>query len=264
MDADTILEGHFIARMIEVMRRPGNEHIGALSSAFIGKTGLAKNWRQHMMMWPQAAEYARYQDSAVRGEASCISGTGNMLRVDALDVLRADSAREMVWRTDTLVEDYELTLALNAAGWECRKSKKFIVYTDLMPTVYALWRQRIRWQRGTIDELRRYGLTPYTRWDWAKQVAHGMLMLLHVAGFGFCAWSIWYNLSGGHQLRFSETIFICLGAIALKQAYHLREMGWRSVLVALLIVPEEAYNLLRHGWWLRGLWLSLRCREQQW
>lgn len=262
MDADTVLEHHFIERTYDVMRTPKNWNVGALSSAFIAKDGLPKNWRQAIMMWPQAAEYMRYQDSAIRSDVSCISGTGNMLRVEALDELKAK--RGKVWRTDTLVEDFELTLALAAGDWECRKSKKFIVYTDLMPSVRALWRQRLRWQRGTIDELRRYGWTGFTRWDWAKQIIHGLLMLLHIGGLGFCVYSIVRALLGQHDLRFSTAIGVCLGAIALKQAYHLREMGWRSVLVALTIVPEELYNMLRHGWWLRGLWLSLRRKDQSW
>lgn len=262
MDADSVLERHFIERTYEVLGRDANWNVGALSSAFIGKTGLAKTRRQAVLMWPQAAEYMRYQDSALSGEVSCISGTGNMLRVSALEGLREH--RGFIWHPDSLVEDFELTLALRDTGWQCRKSKKFIVYTDLMPTFKALWRQRLRWQRGTFDELRRYGYVPFTRRDWAKQVAHGLLMLLHVGGLGFCVGSAVWALVGHHPLRFSALIFAALGAIAVKQAYHVRDMGWRSIAASLLIVPEEMYNLLRHAWWLRGLWLSLRSKSQAW
>lgn len=261
MDADTVLERHFVARTYTVMSRPENWNVGALSSAFIAKQGLARNRWQAAFMWPQAAEYMRYQDSQISRQVHCISGTGNMMRVAALDGLRYE--RKIIWDNRSLVEDYEVTLALRAQGWDTRKSKRFIVYTDLMPNLPMLWKQRLRWQRGTFDELRRYGWTSYTRMDWAKQVTHGLLMLAHVAGVGYCLYSL-ARVAFGAQLGFSNGLYLCLALIALKQAYHIRDMGWRSVVVSLLIVPEEVYNFIRHGWWLYGLFLSLRGRSQGW
>jgi biofilm PGA synthesis N-glycosyltransferase PgaC len=263
MDADTVLERHFVERTYAVLSRPENWNVGALSSAFIAKPGLARSRRQAVWMWPQAAEYARYQDAQVSRNVHCVSGTGNMFRVAALDGLRADRGG-IIWDNRSLVEDYEVTLALRAMHWDCRKSKKFIAYTDLMPTLSMLWRQRLRWQRGTFDELRRYGWTASTRPDWAKQILHGLLMLAHVAGFAVCFASIGYAVWADRPMRVSAWLVVPLGIIACKQAWHIRDMGWRSVLIALLIVPEEAYNLLRHAWWLRGLWLSLRSRQQSW
>lgn len=263
MDADTVLERHFVERTYRVLCHPGNEQVGALSSAFIGKKGLAETVWQRVMMWPQAAEYQRYQDSMIRSEIHCVSGTANLMRVDALDGLR-DERKGVIWDNRSLVEDYEVTLALRRSGWHCRKSKRFIAYTDLMPGVRALWKQRLRWQRGTFDELRRHGWTKYTRMDWIKQAAHGLLMLLHVAGLAYCAWSLSSAAVTGRPLAFSPWFGLCLVFIALKQAWHIREMGWRSILISLLILPEEGYNLLRHGWWLRGLYLSLRGTRQTW
>ncbi len=262
MDADTVLEKHFVHRTYNVMSRPEHWNVGALSSAFIAKQGLARNRWQSMFMWPQAAEYTRYQDSQVSRQVHCISGTGNMMRVAALDGLRYE--RKIIWDNRSLVEDYEVTLALRAQGWETRKSKRFVVYTDLMPNLRMLWKQRLRWQRGTFDELRRYGFTPYTRMDWTKQIMHGLLMLLHVAGVGYCLYSLILVAFFGAAIGFSNGLYLCLALIALKQAYHIRDMGWRSVVVSLLIIPEEVYNFIRHGWWLYGLFLSLRGRSQNW
>lgn len=262
MDADTVLEEHFVERTHQALQTPKNWNVAALSSAFIAKRGLARSWREAVVMWPQAAEYMRYQDSQLGRQVHCVSGTGNMLRVGALDGLREE--RKVIWDERSLVEDFEVTLALRSVGWDCRKSKRFVAYTDLMPTLPMLWRQRLRWQRGTFDELRRYGFTHYTQRDWSKQVLHGLLMLLHVGGLGFCFWSVGHAVAVGGPVRLSAWMFACLGLIAVKQAYHVRDLGWRSVLLALLIVPEEVYNLIRHAWWLRGLYLSLRRRRQSW
>ncbi len=263
MDADTVLERHFVERTYRVLQQPANWNVGALSSAFIAKRGLATTRRQQIMMWPQAAEYMRYQDSQISRQVHCVSGTGNMMRVAALDGLR-EHRRGIIWDNRSLVEDYEVTLGLRALGWDCRKSKRFVVYTDLMPTLPMLWRQRLRWQRGTFDELRRYGWTPYTRGDWLKQIAHGVLMLMHVGGTAYCLGSIGFALFTGGRVNVSKWMFLCLALIAVKQAYHVRDLGWRSVLTSLLIVPEEIYNFVRHAWWVRGLWLSLRRTRQNW
>lgn len=257
MDADTALELHFIERTLGVLESPENAEIAALSCAFVAKKDLGGTWPQRMCMLPQAMEYMRYQDSAISAHAGVVSGTACLLRVAALAQIQAE--RDHVWSVSSLVEDFELTLKLRELGWHCKKSKKFVAYTDLMRTPRSLWRQRLRWQRGTFDELRAYGWTSFTSREWTRQLLHAFFMLLHVAGTAVC---LTYLVMG--QVNANPLLLSCLALIALKQAYHVREMGWPAVVVALLIIPDEVYNFFRHGWWVAGLYMSLTRRSQGW
>jgi len=45
-----------------------------------------------------------------------------------------------------------------------------------MPTLHKLWHQRVRWHRGTLDEVRKYGLSRLTAFDYFCQ----MMLLLSV------------------------------------------------------------------------------------
>ncbi len=47
------------------------------------------------------------------------------------------------------------------------------VVTELMPTWRTLWGQRLRWQRGALENLGAYGLTRQTFRYWAQQLGIG-------------------------------------------------------------------------------------------
>lgn len=123
MDADSQLGVNFIERTAEALDKEVNAEIGALSCAFTGKSGLATNRREAVIMWHQRLEYVRYHDSGIQKNVNVLSGTGSTFRVSALN--RLHNARGYVWDVSSLVEDYELTLALRLAGWQTRKALKF-------------------------------------------------------------------------------------------------------------------------------------------
>lgn len=47
------------------------------------------------------------------------------------------------------------------------------VVTEVMPTWKQLWHQRLRWQRGALENLGAYGLTPQTTRYWFQQLGIG-------------------------------------------------------------------------------------------
>ncbi len=268
MDADTELEPHFVERTVAAMeyadshatRARGDKRIGALSCAFYAKERLAQTAWQQVVMWPQAVEYTCYQDSTIRPEAGVVSGTACLLRIEALEAIYLD--RGMVWSIHALAEDFELTLKLRQMGWSCRKSKKFVAYTDLMPSLRDLIIQRERWQRGTVDGLRAFSLTSFTWYEWARQALHGLLMLAQLAGFALCGWFLSQGQPTVNPLVL--IVFTGLAVMGLVRAYHVREMGLVSILLGLILVPEIAYNLLRHVWWTKGLVMSLCNAKSTW
>ncbi|MEB0303377.1 glycosyltransferase family 2 protein, partial [Mucilaginibacter sp. 5C4] len=75
--------------------------------------------------------------------------------------------------TYALTEDNELTLALKSLGGLITSPTQCTVVTELMPTLPALWQQRLRWQRGALENIGTYGLTPATLRYWAQQLGIG-------------------------------------------------------------------------------------------
>ena len=45
--------------------------------------------------------------------------------------------------------------------------------TEVMPNLGALWRQRMRWQRGALENIGAYGLTRATLRYWLQQLGIG-------------------------------------------------------------------------------------------
>lgn len=79
----------------------------------------------------------------------------------------------------SLTEDNELTLALKTLGALMESPKNCTVHTELMPTWRYLWKQRMRWQRGAIENIGSYGMTPATFRYWGQQlgIGYGVLAL---------------------------------------------------------------------------------------
>ena len=64
-----------------------------------------------------------------------------------------------------------------------------------MGNLKALWHQRIRWQQGTVDDLRAYGWRKgVTREMITRQVIQGSLILIELGYVAYLTWGI--NLAG--------------------------------------------------------------------
>ena len=149
LDSDTELREDFIAEGLAEFE--ADDCLAGVCGRFFAKPGRGLLHRL------QRIEYARYDQNRhlKRGRVCVLSGTATMLRVAALPV--------RPWSETSLVEDYALTLALKRTGWRVKAGTRTFAYTDTMRTVCELWRQRLRWARGTMEELWAEGWKPYTR-----------------------------------------------------------------------------------------------------
>ncbi len=246
MDADTTLHPRFLEEALaEIESSP---LLGGVCSRFFAKP--SKGFLQRL----PALEYARYENicDRRRGRVSVLSGSAALLRTAALP--------ERPWREDSLVEDYALTLYLRRNGFGIKSAKRAFVYTDTMPTLGELWRQRLRWERGALDELRREGWKPHTRQDYlARLPAYGAIAALAVwlAAIGVVA-----SLGGG--LSFHPIWLAPVAVIACERVATAWRLGWSERLIAASFIPEQLYGLLRHAWMLRSAWLSLRGAPAGW
>lgn len=246
LDADTELTAGFVeAALVELESDPG---LGGVCARFFPK------FRPGLLGALQRLEYARYDHARMHrgGRVSVLSGTATVLRAAALPA--------QPWSETSLVEDYVLTLDLRRRGWRVRAGADMVAYTDSMTSLAALWRQRIRWTRGTIEELIREGWKPWTRTDIIAHLGIGVSLAIR------CAWLIVLavaSLDTG-RLSWSPVWLIPLVLVLAEGFVSTRRLRWRDRLLGLLVIPEELYAMLRHAWTFRAAALAFAGGEASW
>ena len=133
-------------------------------------------------------EYTRYAREIARrrGRVFVLTGTASVFRSRAMKVV-ADSRGSLipgrrgdVYDTAALTEDNEITIALKSLGALIISPRECTVVTEVMPTWRSLWAQRLRWQRGALENLGAYGVTAQTARYWSQQlgIGYGVIALL--------------------------------------------------------------------------------------
>jgi len=91
-----------------------------------------------------------------RSDLWVLSGTGTMFRASVLREVARERGRTLpgtpgeFYSSRSITEDYEMTLALKTLGFRCLCAPGCTASTELMPTWQHLFRQRLRWQSGTL------------------------------------------------------------------------------------------------------------------
>ncbi|QQK08278.1 glycosyltransferase [Miniphocaeibacter halophilus] len=243
MDSDTELDEKFLEYTYSGLEN--NPSVAAISSSFVGNPKLIK--KSNILYWMQHFEYIKYHNSSVTKEINVISGTGNLLRIKALEEVSKEF--NAVWDNSSQVEDYSLTLNLKKLGWKTRKSTECVVYTDLMPTVKDLINQRLRWQRGTFDELFKRGFTKATYVDYLKEIRFLLMTFFELSIYLI----LLYGFING--LRKYNLIFMIfpLVIISIYNLYYAKSLPFKIRLLILGIFPLICYNALRLFWWFTSL-----------
>jgi cellulose synthase/poly-beta-1,6-N-acetylglucosamine synthase-like glycosyltransferase len=137
---------------IEELLRPlvENSEIAAVSGNI-----LVRNWRNTITTSLQAIEYITsislgksYSD--VLDQISCVSG--------AFGAFRANAWNQVGGMDIGGGEDLDFTIRLRLAGYRVVFARKSICYTDVPESLYALLRQRSRWERDSFWlRMRKYG-----------------------------------------------------------------------------------------------------------
>lgn len=250
-DADSTLAPRFIE--VAVATLAADRMIGAVGGIFLGEPGGG------LLGALQRNEYARYQRQIARraDDALVLTGTATLHRVDVLERLREH--RGQVYDTNALTEDNEITLAIKHLGLRCVSPRECIVETEVMPTWGDLWRQRLRWQRGALENLHAYGLDRITLPYVVQQV--GMFVGV-VAMWLYVAFTVHLALSGQFGLHLWWT---AVGlAFVLERVVTVWHAGWRARLLSAIFVVEWVYDLFLQAVLLRSLLDVLTRRPAQW
>lgn len=275
MDADSYLDSEFVEVAEEWLRREddeGNRIYGGIGGTFRGRidqptTGLMQRWVTHA----QSNEYARYARDVNRknGRVLVLTGTATLFNAKALEdvaiarqyahIPGGGSKVIQVYDTSVLTEDNELTLALKHLGWKVKSPDKCTLSTEVMPTWRDLFRQRLRWKRGAMENLVQYGVTRHTLLHWGYQIVGFFGVMITMIYFATLALSIWAGTLHLQWLWIAVT-----GIFVAERVVTVSKRGTAAMLVASVLVIEMIYDMFLQVVHVRALADALTRRQARW
>jgi cellulose synthase/poly-beta-1,6-N-acetylglucosamine synthase-like glycosyltransferase len=260
MDADTTLDDGFLAAAVR--RMTDDRALMAIGALFHGEEGAG------VLGQFQRNEYTRYARDLRRrrGRVFVLTGTASLFRPRALRTVAAERGRSLpgvhgdVYDTIALTEDNELTLAIKSLGGLMVSPAECTVVTEVMPSWRALWVQRLRWQRGALENLGAYGLRPRTLRYWAQQLGIGYgvvavatyLLLMALMVLAMDSW-VWFPFWAG-----IGSLFVVERLVSVWHG------GWRARVLAVLLFPEMFFALFLNLVYLKGIVDLTLHRQAQW
>ena len=260
VDADTVLDDGFLAAAVS--RMTVDRALMAIGGLFYGQEGFG------LLGQFQCNEYIRYarEMRRRRGRVFVLTGTAALFRPLALRTVAASRGSSIpgahgdVYDTAALTEDNELTIALKSLGGLMISPEQCTVVTEVMPTWRTLWAQRLRWQRGALENLGAYGITPTTIRYWAQQLGIGYgvvslssyLVLIFLMAFSLDSW-IWFPFWAGLG-----------GLFAMERVVTVWRGGWRARLLGLALVPELVFATFLNVVYVKGILDISFGRQASW
>lgn len=257
-DADTVLNPRFVETALATF----SHEVGAVGGVFYGEAGGG------FLGQLQRMEFHRYAWELERtgGKAQVLTGTGTVFRAQVLREVRAARLSGRIgggtsyYSLASLTEDDEMTKAVKTLGYRAMSPAGCAVTTEVMTTLPKLWHQRLRWQRGALENLRDYGWTRVT----ARYFLQQFLM-----GFGALALFVYLTYMAAYTTLYGwpglSPFWTAIGLIFfVEKTVSVRRAGPRAVLVAALLIPEMLYDMFQHAVYFTSLWGLMRRSEEKW
>jgi poly-beta-1,6-N-acetyl-D-glucosamine synthase len=209
------------------------------------------SFRQRTWVRAQKHEFACWTDKALRRKnrgTRVLAGTACAIRATALEEVVAEQGwTEGPWTYDSAVEDFYLTYCLRRMGYECRVSATVRAYTGAMLSLKTLWRQRLKWSLGTVQDLRRIGFNRLTIADWLAQglVLVGAWMITALLTL------VVFDLVTVHHiylLPFWWAFPLLQIAVNVRNAWRVPHRTKADVLMAALFLPLQVYAAIQTAW----------------
>jgi cellulose synthase/poly-beta-1,6-N-acetylglucosamine synthase-like glycosyltransferase len=249
MDADTTLHPDFLDAAVK--RFTSDRALMAVGGLFYGEPG-------HGLLGQfQRNEYVRYarQIRRRRGRVFVLTGTASIFRPMALRTVAASRGRSIpgrpgdVYDTAALTEDNELTIAIKSLGGLMVSPSHCMVETEVMPSWRALWAQRLRWQRGALENLGAYGITPQTFRYWMQQlgIGYGVFALS-----GYVLLTLLVLVSMNHWVWFP--FWVGMGTVFIvERTVTVWSGGPRARILALALLPELFFAAVLDVVFVKGI-----------
>ena len=258
-DADSALDAPFIENAMKKVA----QGYGAVGGVFRGDD------RRGFVAHLQRNEYARYARDVARLKGRClvVTGTAAMFRVDVLREVSAarlagkipqGDGRGGVYDTTVLTEDNELSFAIMHLGYRIISPKNCTLVTETMPTWGDLWKQRLRWKRGAVENCVQYGLTRITWRYWGRQALTAAGVIVTAIYLATLVWALCTGTFNLHPFWASITMIF-----VLERVITVRYRGWKYMLPAALMY-ELSLDLFLQACHARAYFDALTRRARAW
>ena len=259
MDADSILVPTFLSEAQKHLRKG----LGGVGGVFTGRSGGG------FVGMLQRNEYARYARDVARlkGKVLVLTGTATLFSARTLRHVvwaRAEGVLPgrlpQVYDTNVLTEDNELTLALLHLGYKVLSPKGCRLTTEVMESWRDLYRQRLRWKRGALENLRDYGLTRVTASYWGRQILTLFGIVVTLAYLLSLTWSL--AVDGAVHLHPIWLAVTCV--FVAERVVTVRARGPLQMALAATVVVEMSFDIFLQGVHAKAIWDALLNNERQW
>lgn len=267
MDADTVITEQFIEATVTTLFGPSKKPIAGVGGIF-----LADDAPWSLVRQLQSNEYVRYQRrlSRRRGRALVLTGTGTVFTIGVMREIQLARLKGRlpdlgetggVYDISALTEDNELTLCAKELGYRVTSPKDCTVKTAMMPTWASLYKQRLRWQRGALENLIAHGINRHT----APYAIRQVLTYLGVLFLPFYLWTLTVALITQSGLNFFQPLWVLVAVLYMcEQTFSVRKGGWRAVLVSLAVVPELILNAFLNLVYVVSYYGALFASDEKW
>jgi cellulose synthase/poly-beta-1,6-N-acetylglucosamine synthase-like glycosyltransferase len=195
-----------------------------------------------------------------------LTGTASLFRPGALRTVARSRGTAIpgtpgdVYDTAALTEDNELTIALKSLGALMISPEQCTVVTEVMPTWQALWAQRLRWQRGALENLGAYGVTRKTFRYWVQQlgIGYGVIaltsyfVLILLMMLSMDTW-VWFPFWMGLGLLFT-----------VERVVTVWKGGWMARLLGAALFPELVFAAFLDVVYVKGVLDISLGRQASW
>jgi cellulose synthase/poly-beta-1,6-N-acetylglucosamine synthase-like glycosyltransferase len=259
MDADSVLEPTFLVQARDHLRGG----VGGVGGVFTGRSGGG------FVGMLQRNEYARYARDVTRlsGKVLVLTGTATLFSVRTLRRVAWARAEGLlpggsgqVYDTNVLTEDNELTLALLHLGYKVNSPRGCRLTTEVMESWRDLYRQRLRWKRGALENLRDYGFTRVTASYWGRQVLTLLGIVVTLAYLASLAWSA--AVDGAVHVQ--PAWLAVTGIFVAERVITVRARGPLQMALAATLLVEMTFDLFLQSVHAKAIWDALTNNERKW
>ena len=260
MDADSTIARDYLAVGLGLLE--SDPDLMAVGGLFYGEEGGG------LVGQLQRNEFTRYQRYISRNpeRVYVLTGTASIFRAFAFQAVAEargtliPGTHGQVYDTLALTEDNEMTVALKTLGAKLVSPVECRVTTEVMTSWRSLWRQRLRWHRGALENLGAYGPTRATTIYWVQQMAlaygvialNSYLLLMTITLLAADTFAIsWFWTVVGLVFVFERLVTVW-------------GVGWRGRAIAAPIFIELGYALFLQACFVTSIFQMASGRKAGW